>query len=140
MPWLSRTPQAKNAALTHPRGTGEAACGAPSTRLHIAETTEPTPMIPLLNFIAMVITLYMWVIIISAILSWLIAFNVVNRSNQFVYTVADSLYRITEPALRPIRRALPDFGGLDLSPVVLILGLIFLRDVVIHGWLYPAFI
>lgn len=97
-------------------------------------------MIPLLNFIAMVITLYMWVIIISAILSWLIAFNVVNRSNQFVYMIADSLYRLTEPALRPIRRALPDFGGLDLSPVVLILGLIFLRDVVIHGWLYPAFI
>ncbi len=97
-------------------------------------------MIPLLNFISMVITLYMWVIIISAILSWLIAFNVINRHNQFVYMIADSLQRLTEPALRPIRRALPDFGGLDISPVVLILGLIFLRDVVIRGWLFPAFI
>jgi YggT family protein len=97
-------------------------------------------MIPLLNFLAMVITLYMWVIIISAILSWLIAFNVINRHNQGVYMVADSLQRLTEPALRPIRNALPDFGGLDISPVVLILLLIFLRDVVIHGWLYPAFI
>jgi YggT family protein len=97
-------------------------------------------MIPLLNFISMVITLYMWVVIISAILSWLIAFNVINRHNQLVYMVADSLQRLTEPALRPIRRALPDFGGLDISPVVLILGLIFLRDVVIRGWLYPAFI
>lgn len=96
-------------------------------------------MIPLLNFIAMVITIFMWFVIISAILSWLIAFNVVNRSNRFVYMVADSLYRLTEPALRPIRNILPDFGGLDLSPIVLILGLIFLRDVVIFGWLFPAF-
>jgi YggT family protein len=97
-------------------------------------------MIPLLNFLAMVITLYMWVIIISAILSWLIAFNVINRHNQVVYMIADSLQRLTEPALRPIRNVMPDFGGLDISPVVLILVLIFLRDVVIHGWLYPAFI
>lgn len=94
-------------------------------------------MIPLLSFIAMIITLYIWVVIISAILSWLIAFDVVNRRNRAVYLVADSFYRLTDPALRPIRKALPDFGGLDLSPVVLILGLIFLRDVVIYGWLVP---
>ncbi len=92
-------------------------------------------MLPLLNFIAMVITLYIWVIIIGAILSWLIVFDVVNRRNRVVYMIADSLQRLTEPALRPIRNALPDLGGLDLSPVVLILGLIFLRDVVIFGWL-----
>jgi YggT family protein len=90
---------------------------------------------PLLNFIAMVITLYIWVIIISAILSWLIAFDVVNRRNRAVYMIADSLNRLTEPALRPIRNALPDLGGLDISPVVLILGLIFIRDVVLFGWL-----
>jgi YggT family protein len=88
----------------------------------------------------MVITLYMWVIIISAILSWLIAFDVINRRNQFVNMIADALHRLTEPALRPIRRNMPDFGGLDISPVVLILALIFLRDVVIRGWLVPAFI
>jgi YggT family protein len=88
----------------------------------------------------MVITLYMWVIIISAILSWLIAFDVINRRNQFVNMIAESLHRLTEPALRPIRRNMPDFGGLDISPVVLILALIFLRDVVIRGWLMPAFI
>jgi YggT family protein len=97
-------------------------------------------MIALLNFIAMVITLYMWVIIISVILSWLIAFNVINRHNQFVYMIADSMQRLSEPALRPIRRALPDLGGLDISPVVLILILIFLRDVVIRDWLVRAFI
>lgn len=95
-------------------------------------------MIPLLSFIAMVITLFMWILIISAILSWLIAFNVINRHNQFVFMIDDSLRKLTEPVLRPIRRALPDFGGLDISPVVLILGLIFLRDVVIWGWLAPA--
>ncbi len=96
-------------------------------------------MISLLNFIAMVITLYMWVIIISAILSWLIAFNVINRHNQVVYMVADSLQRLSEPALRPIRNVMPDFGGLDISPVVLILALIFMRDVVIGDWLFRAF-
>jgi YggT family protein len=97
-------------------------------------------MISLLNFIAMVITLYMWVVIISAILSWLFAFNVINRHNQVVYMIADSLHRLTEPALRPIRRRMPDLGGLDISPVILILGLIFLRDVVIGDWLIRAFI
>jgi YggT family protein len=97
-------------------------------------------MIALLSFIAMVITLYMWVIIISVILSWLIAFNVINRHNQFVYMIADSMQRLSEPALRPIRRALPDLGGLDISPVVLILILIFLRDVVIRDWLVRAFL
>lgn len=96
-------------------------------------------MIPLLNFISLVITLYMWVIILSAILSWLIVFNIVNRHNQFIYMVSDSLYRLTEPVLRPIRRNLPDFGGLDISPVILILGLIFLRNVVIAGWIAPVF-
>jgi YggT family protein len=97
-------------------------------------------MIPLLDFIAMVITLYMWIVILGAILSWLIAFDVINRRNQVVYTIADTLYRMTEPALRPIRRYMPELGGIDISPVVLILLLIFLRDVVIRGWLIPAFI
>ena len=89
----------------------------------------------LIGFIAMVISLYIWVIIIGAILSWLIAFDVVNRRNRAVYTIADSLYRLTEPALRPIRKVMPDLGGLDISPVILILGLIFLRDVVLLNWL-----
>ncbi|MFZ1109666.1 MAG: YggT family protein [Rhodomicrobium sp.] len=90
----------------------------------------------LLGFIAMVISLYIWVVIISAIISWLIAFDVVNRRNRAVYTIADAMYRLTEPALRPIRRMLPDLGGVDISPVILILGLIFIRDVVLLNWLY----
>jgi len=97
-------------------------------------------MVPLIGFIVLVIDLFIWVVIASAILSWLIAFNVINTSNRFVFTLADMLYRITEPALRPIRSILPNLGGIDISPVVLILLLLFIRDVVLLGWILPAFI
>lgn len=97
-------------------------------------------MVPLIAFIVYVVQLYIWVIIAGAILSWLIAFNVVNTSNKFVYSVADMLYRITEPALRPIRRILPDLGGIDISPVILILFLLFIINVVLLGWLLPAYL
>lgn len=97
-------------------------------------------MVPLIGFIVLVIDLYIWVIIAGAILSWLIAFNVVNTSNRFVYTIADMLYRVTEPALRPIRSILPNLGGIDISPVILILFLLFIRDVVLLGWILPAFL
>src|ERR1044072_1564629 len=95
-------------------------------------------MLPLIGFIVLVIDLYIWVIIAGAILSWLIAFNVVNTQNRFVYSVADMLYRLTEPALRPIRNVLPNLGGIDISPVILILFLLFIRDVVLLGWILPA--
>jgi YggT family protein len=95
-------------------------------------------MVPLIGFIVLVIDLYIWVVIASAILSWLIAFNVVNTSNRFVFTVADMLYRVTEPALRPIRSIIPNLGGIDISPVILILFLLLIRDVVLLGWILPA--
>jgi YggT family protein len=85
-------------------------------------------MIALTNLLNTVITIYIWVLIASAILSWLIAFNVINTRNRFVYQLGDFLYRATEPALRPIRNVLPNLGGLDLSPLVLILVLFFVRD------------
>ena len=97
-------------------------------------------MVPLISFIVLVIDLYIWVVIAGAILSWLIAFNVVNTNNRFVYQVADMLYRVTEPALRPIRNILPNLGGIDISPVILILLLLFIRDVVLLGWIAPAFV
>ncbi len=75
-----------------------------------------------------VIHLYIWCLIISAVLSWLVAFNVVNTQNRIVYTIGDFLYRVTEPALGPIRRFLPNLGGIDLSPIVLILLLLFARN------------
>lgn len=93
----------------------------------------------LLWFIATVINLYIWVVIIGAVLSWLIAFDVVNRRNRAVYTIADTLYRLTEPALRPIRRLLPNFGGVDISPVILLLGLIFIKDVIVLDWIWRLF-
>jgi YggT family protein len=95
-------------------------------------------MVPLIGFIVLVIDLYIWVIIASAILSWLVAFNVVNTSNRLVYTLAEGLYRVTEPALRPIRSILPNLGGIDISPVILILVLLFIRDVVLLGWILPV--
>jgi len=97
-------------------------------------------MIPLINFIIMVIDLYIWVIIASAIMSWLIAFGVVNTHNRFVYMIADFLHRVTEPAIAPIRRFMPDLGGIDISPIILILGLIFIQQVVLIGWIAPIFI
>jgi len=75
-----------------------------------------------------IINLYIWIIIAGAILSWLIAFNVINLHNQFVYTIARTLDALTEPVLRPIRNILPDLGGIDVSPIVLILGLIFVQN------------
>ena len=74
-----------------------------------------------------VITLYVYILIASAILSWLVAFNVVNVRNPIVAQVGDFLYRITEPALRPIRSVLPNLGGIDISPIILILLLYFAR-------------
>lgn len=84
---------------------------------------------PLIWLISTVIELYIWVLIAGAILSWLIAFGVVNTRNRFVQMVGEFLYRITEPLLQPIRRVLPNLGGIDLSPLALILALLFLQHV-----------
>lgn len=96
-------------------------------------------MIPLLQFVSWLLGLYVTVVVVAVIMSWLIAFNVINPYNQFVRLVRDALDKLTEPLLRPIRNALPDFGGLDLSPVVLIILIYFIQAVVIHGWLIPFF-
>jgi YggT family protein len=85
-----------------------------------------------------VIGLYITLVIVQVVLSWLVAFNVINTSNRFVYMVGDFLYRITEPALKPIRRILPTMGGIDLSPIVLILGLYFLRVLLLRD-IMPIF-
>ncbi|MCP4385229.1 MAG: YggT family protein [Hyphomicrobiales bacterium] len=88
-------------------------------------------MIALLNFISWLLGLYVYVLIASAVLSWLIAFNVVNTGNQFVSAFVQFLYVVTEPVLRPIRNILPNFGGIDISPVVVILIIIFIQSVVL---------
>lgn len=84
---------------------------------------------PLFKILIMVIQLYIWVVVINVILSWLVAFNVVNPQNKVVYMIGDFVYRLTEPPLRKLRSVLPDLGTFDISPIILILGLIFLEGV-----------
>jgi len=76
------------------------------------------------------ITIYLWIIIINAVLSWLVAFNILNTQNRFVFAVLDVTYKMTDPALNKIRRFIPTFGSIDVSPVILILLLMFLRNLV----------
>ena len=90
----------------------------------------------LLDVIMLVLDLYVWIIILSAVFSWLVAFNVVNPRNQFVATVLNILYQLTEPLLRPIRRMLPNFGAIDVSPIVLLLAVFFLQRVIVY-YIYP---
>lgn len=96
-------------------------------------------MIPLLTFILYLIDLYQWVIIAAVVFSWLISFNVINAYNPFVRSLWNALQAVTEPLLKPIRQLLPDLGGIDISPIILYLGLVFLQVVVIRGWLMPLF-
>ena len=91
-------------------------------------------MNPFLWLIDTIITLYIWILIAAAVLSWLVAFNVVNARNPIVANIGEFLYRVTEPALRPIRSVLPNLGGIDVSPVILIIGLLFLKQLIF--WVY----
>ncbi len=88
-------------------------------------------MIALLQIVQLLLNLVWWVIVIQAVLSWLIAFNVINTHSDFVRSVWNALQKITEPLYRPIRRILPDFGALDLSPLVVLLILYILTNIVI---------
>jgi len=90
----------------------------------------------ILDVILVVLQIYVWLLIAAAILSWLIAFNVVNTHNQVVAVIGDFLYRITEPVLRPIRSFMPNLGGLDISPVILILIIFFIQSVIVR-YIYP---
>ncbi len=96
-------------------------------------------MNPFLWLIDTLISIYIWLLIASAVLSWLIAFNVVNTRNPIVHNVGEFLYRVTEPLLRPIRNMLPSLGGIDISPVILIIGLLFLRQLIFWIYLRLAF-
>jgi YggT family protein len=108
-------------------GRAVATSPVPAARL-CALAGAGAKMNSLISLIATVIQIYIYILVASAVLSWLIAFNVVNMRNQFVAMLAEALWRLTEPALRPIRRFMPNLGGLDLSPIVLILLLIFIQN------------
>lgn len=94
---------------------------------YMSRDYQEKPMLALLETINLALTLYSYVIIASAIFSWLHAFNVINSSNHFVASIGEFLYRVTEPALRPIRRFIPDLGGIDISPIILLLIIFFLQ-------------
>jgi YggT family protein len=96
-------------------------------------------MLRLLYFIDVVLNLYIFLLVAAAVLSWLVAFNVVNTRSPVVTMVGEFLYRITEPVLRPIRNMLPNFGGIDISPIIAILAIYFIQIVII-GNLREAFI
>jgi YggT family protein len=87
----------------------------------------------ILEIILLVLDLYVWLLIASAILSWLIAFNVVNTRNALVAGIAEFLYRITEPVLAPIRSVMPNFGGLDISPIILILIIYLIQKLIVYN-------
>ena len=93
-------------------------------------------MSPIFELLVQIIELYKFVLIAAVIMSWLVAFNVINTHNRFVYTVSEFLYRVTEPALRPIRRFVPSLGGVDISPIILILLLWFIQRMIIVNILY----
>ena len=88
-------------------------------------------MLAVIQTIVLALDIYWWIIIAAAIFSWLFAFNVINSRSQVVLVVGDFLHKATEPALRPIRRFLPDLGGLDISPIILLLAIFFVRQFLI---------
>ena len=96
-------------------------------------------MLALFRTIDLALDIYTWILIASVIFSWLFAFNVINSRNQFVAMIGDFLHRATEPALRPIRRFLPDLGGIDISPIVLLLLIFFVRQL-LWTTIAPAFV
>jgi YggT family protein len=114
-----------------------AACGGRGAPLHQAEPTDrKRPMRAVLDVVFIAIDIYTWVIIAAAIFSWLYAFNVVNPRNQVVAAIGQFLYAVTEPALRLVRRFIPNLGGIDISPIVVILILILIRQIL---WRYVYF-
>lgn len=91
----------------------------------------------ILDVILVALDLYVWIVIASAIVSWLVAFNVINVRNDFVRAVWNFLHQVTEPALRPIRNLLPNLGGIDVAPIILLLGIFFIQRVIML-YIYPA--
>src|ERR1700722_16681078 len=130
VPWRVKHGSRRNRPLRNAGPVPSAPCRPPRLTVRSAATRRrgSCQMYAFLNLVSTVISIYIWLLIAQAVLSWLVAFGIVNRYNRVVATIGDFLWRITEPLLRPIRRVIPDLGGIDISPVILILLLWFLRN------------
>ncbi|MBN9061717.1 MAG: YggT family protein [Rhizobiales bacterium 65-9] len=91
----------------------------------------------ILDVVLIVLQIYSWVVIAAVVLSWLIAFNIINMRNDFVAMIANAVYQLTEPLMGPIRRYMPNLGGLDLSPLVLLLGVFLIQRIIVY-YIYPS--
>jgi YggT family protein len=116
--------------LTVATPPGSACSGGCKSLVSASLKRETRSMRALFLVIDLALELYVWIVIAMAIFSWLVAFNVVNTRNHVVAMVGDFLYRITDPVLRPIRNVLPNLGGIDISPVILFLIIVFIRYVI----------
>jgi YggT family protein len=115
-------------------GPKELGLAAPAPELYTSDAPgrrRNRAMIELFGFISLLLTLYIYILVAAAVMSWLVAFNVVNPRNQFVMMVGEFLYRITEPVLRPIRNVLPNLGGIDISPIIVIIIIWFIQLVIL---------
>ena len=88
----------------------------------------------LLLLLIQIINLFQFILVIYIITTWLVNFNIINTSNRFVYTIMDAMYRLCEPSLNFVRKYLPTFGSIDLSPIVVYLGLLFIKSLLIEYW------
>jgi YggT family protein len=110
-------------------------CASGPSALHLAPVANNHAGImahPVIWLILTILDIYFWVILIAVIMSWLIGFNVINGANPYVRQISYALHRLTEPLLGPIRRMLPDLGGIDISPIILLLALQFLRYIILY--------
>ena len=111
--------------------------GDPSGAMGAGDQSEGSSAMmhsPILWLLYTILDIYFWFLIANVILSWLVAFNVVNRSNRVVATIGEFLYRITEPVLAPLRRVLPNLGGIDIAPMIVIIGVLFLQQALLAYW------
>jgi len=121
-------PGGNHAALSHGPTLGKASGDVYISPIHRTREKTMALLYPIISVIELVLELYGWVLVASIVYSWLYQFGVVNQRNPIVSAIGDTLYRLTEPVLAPVRRMLPNFGALDLSPLVVFLAIYLIRQ------------
>jgi YggT family protein len=124
----STPPLGNHATLSPPPALGKAPSDVYISPTHRHREKTMALIYPIISVIELVLELYGWVLVASIVYSWLYQFGVVNQRNPIVAAIGDTLYRLTEPVLAPVRRMLPNFGALDLSPLVVFLAIYLIRQ------------